>query len=649
MRTLLRQLWALCLLLVVFVYLLGSADSSETRDGASKLPSSAIHIAVDEDLCERFANTIKPEVDLDFSWPYAHIEANQNLTVLSTCKDDLSRVEEITLHGRKPAFDWTQFAEVAEQLESLHTINWDYDAPLPAKMLDLLQERPDISLDYHLKDSNDPFQILPRRAWFPDPCAAVGGANLVRLRNAIHYDHHTRIQPLRSVHRIMSNRPNIRSLDSSMDQFGCLVNLRNPRAFNFSDPEFEGKPFPALRFLRLTGHNFSSPWKGVKGGNIVAQLQEFLADSMNRLYTNMSYLIGNFIRRPRLLWQAVDDEAGNGAYRGCNSDCGHYPLPLNGFDALLHHLDPSQLRLLTTDFVDGRSLQALLEHNMPRLSTLRLMRGDRSAVPALVKLLGSSYQFKTLELRDIDADIRWSFTPRGYFNMNTQLTEDAFHALFTKQRQLEDLTITQSSEARLYASNSLLFHAPQSLERLELDIDRNLNATDLDARLRAIGHLENLDGLILRVDSPSRSLRDSEQCKENPACSSVLGPLRDDIFNKRTIEEMFLILRATQQGYVNRRNAKLGKPSLRILEVIIGPWDERHSHAFSFPPDEWLGRYMCTYEEQNDHGECRGGLMRHPRNGRQYAYEGREGYKIMGMSRLYSGLRSMGDTVRGWS
>ncbi|KAI9724727.1 MAG: hypothetical protein M1812_000002 [Candelaria pacifica] len=154
----------------------------------------------------------------------------------------------------KDAQEWHNLVSLIQQLQYLEAFRWAVDRPMPAPVLDALNQKWPTSklfVDSYkcweyvrdngtIRKQTEPLNLLP------------GSAILYSIKANIAYGCGATEHEMGDIYKMLISSPNVRILELSVYQGGCKYSRTSPYTFPFQ----EGHRFPPLERLVLNGYEF---------------------------------------------------------------------------------------------------------------------------------------------------------------------------------------------------------------------------------------------------------------------------------------------------------------------------------------------------------------------------------------------------------
>lgn len=517
------------------------------------------------------------------------------------------RVHQLTIKGWGSLTNFTSLASGIQHIEDLQALHWTNNDPIPDIVLSSVRDfHPQCRMFYKLSFSNwDIYDRHVAQIQRPgeEPNRAVrsktrrlilGSKNLYGLKAHIEYGDGPNLEDLRLIHEILTTSPNLREVDLSLDHSGCVISDGQPYAFDFSGRSRLAKSaLPSLEKIRFSGYALDGPYNGEDEWS-------FLVHDRDRLRWPWTYLPDVIVKNmpppwfysltkpwepePKLPCPTVFNETKN-------------------IDGWLERMDFTNLQSLELSRVSPATLHKL-RPVLTNLTALAIHWAPECASAAIPSFLENSTRpLRHLDLRNVHFDnldtfskmlarVHGSSLRSLIFYNNDESIKDAVTESLSTTADVS----TGCSSSHLYLDQSRLNCLQDSspgISRLEIDMDRSLNASDQHALFEAFGSFHNLSQLTLRLASPTWQARHDANCTRRWDCPELA--LSDPLVNLTWVKDMFADIRSAQMSRRSGMPAvNSSEPVLTKLAVIVGPWEGRYENSMIGPDKIVSGLFECS-------------------------------------------------------
>lgn len=333
--------------------------------------------------------------------------------------------------------------------------------------------------------------------------SVLNSSILYALTAHIDYGGYPNPNDLPLIHRILATCPNIRELDLSLPQAGCVVSDDQPLAFDFSSPPLASMRFPPLKALKLNGYGLGNKLDGGKWMEWEScRPQRFiLLWPWYHLPDNIIDWIG--YSKIHKLGGTMDD------FRKRDRS----PLPEGSkinLDGWIERMNWSHVHTLNLESVSPLVVQKL-NPVLKELSSLTLDYGKSDAGGDYIDFLGNTTKpLQRLGLRHVAFN---SFGPlistitsshgQSLQSLELRQREDLRGPYFSLDDDESRMTLSYDPHVCLSADDvSQLAQNCPILDSLDMDLNRTSNATVDEDVLNATTLFPSLRSLVLRLESP---------------------------------------------------------------------------------------------------------------------------------------------------
>ena len=527
-------------------------------------------------------------------------EANKTSTLLQhICRhsiEDRQTVETVLVIGSRTRANWTEIEAGLTCLPNLEDLHWRMAGLMPGMKQFLEDTLADCRLHLDLRNG---FDYYSRKKVSDNAfLALLGSKNLYSVKAEKIY--HSEPEPhwLPDLHRLITSCPGVRSLHLGLSHEGCIVSGGQPRAFDFADPQMFNLPMPVLNELRLSGYalewDTSGNWRRSEGygynERLLSPLNHLSEDAIlwympENMQSTLSHWrewmfdatnsTNSFKKWMSSAYMQVSGDHRLSGETPCDAPCcSKRDDGETNLQAWMNNTAFTNVTTLSLDRLDYTTARLLLPE-LHSLQDLSIYYTDGCSAHLLTQWLkDSARHLQSLQLR--------------YIHSPSNNHSNLVHALATNKQSLRSLQLGFVADERQYLPQHIALtnsHLEDlvvdmvHLTHLDIDVDRNAPPEDMAETFRILRKLPALQTLTLRAMTPGSTRR---------------YPLAEDkVFNASMLTKLTRSLILPQP---NEKVTMDDPPSLRSLELIVGPWASRNVDGMMGPPEELIGRYVCTVQ-----------------------------------------------------